>query len=90
MRKYTNNKLTKTICITLIFAMSTPVVFALPPDPDNAALLYYQAFLLYEQPDQSTTGLLKDFSQGKIDPSEKIIEYVQGCHTSLELAMVAS
>ena len=90
MRKYTNNKLTKTICITLIFAMSTPLVFAYPPDPDNAALLYYQAFLLYEQPDESTKSLLKDLSQGKIDPNEKIIEYVEGCHTALELAMVAS
>ena len=90
MRKYTNNKLIKAICITLILAMSTPLVFAYPPDPDNAALLYYQAFLLYEQPDDSTRGLLKDLSQGKIDPNEKIIEYVEGCHTSLELAMVAS
>lgn len=70
--------------------MSTPLVFAYPPDPDNAALLYYQAFLLYEQPDESTKSLLKDLSQGKIDPNEKIIEYVEGCHTALELAMVAS
>ena len=90
MRKYTNNKLIKAICITLILAMSTPSVFALPPDPDNAALLYYQAFLLYEQPDDSTRGLLKDLSQGNMEPNEKIIEYVEGCHTSLELAMVAS
>ncbi len=90
MRKYTNNKLIKAICITLILAMSTPLVFALPPDPDNAALVYYQAFLLYEQPDQTTKGLLKDLSQGKIDPNEKIIEYVEGCHTALELTMVAS
>jgi len=90
MRKYTNNKLTKAIFITLILAMSTPLVFALPPDPDNAALLYYQALLLYEQPDDSTRDLLKDLSHGKIDPNEKIIKYVEGCHTSLELAMVAS
>ena len=90
MRKYTNNNLIKAICITLILAMSTPLVFAYPPDPDNAALLYYQAFLLYEQPDESTKSLLKDLSQGKIDPNEKIIEYVEGCHTALELAMVAS
>lgn len=90
MRTYKNNKLTKYILITLILAVSTPLGFALPPDPDNAALLYYQAFLLYEQPDDSTRGLLKDLSQGKIDPNEKIIEYVEGCHTALELAMIAS
>jgi hypothetical protein len=40
--------------------MSTPLVFALPPDPDNAALLYYQAFLLYPQADDSTRDLLRD------------------------------
>ena len=90
MRKYTNNKLTNAICITLILAISGPSAFALPPDPDNAALLYYQAFLLYPQADDTTRGLLTKLSQGKIDPNEKIIEYVEGCHTSLELAMVAS
>ena len=90
MSKSKNNKLTKAICITLMLAISGPSVFALPPDPDNAALLYYQAFLLYEQPDDSTRDLLKDLSQGNMEPNEKIIEYVEGCHTSLELAMVAS
>ncbi|MHC4655578.1 MAG: hypothetical protein ACYS91_11265 [Planctomycetota bacterium] len=90
MRKYTNNKLTKAICITLISAMSTPLVFALPPDPDNAALLYYQAFLLYPQADDSTRDLLRDLSQGKIDPNERITKYVESCQASLELAMVAS
>ncbi|MHC4309556.1 MAG: hypothetical protein ACYSSN_06400 [Planctomycetota bacterium] len=90
MRKYTNNRLTKLICFILISAMSIPPAFALPPDPDNAALLYYQAFLLYEQPDDSTRDLLKGLSEGKIEPGEKIIKYVEGCHTSLELAMVGS
>jgi hypothetical protein len=90
MRKYINTKLIKAVYITLLLAVSAAPVFALPPDPDNAALVYYQAFLLYEQPDQNTRGLLRDLAQGKIDPNEKIIEYVQGCHTSLELAMIAS
>ena len=90
MKKHINTRLIKAVCITLLLAVSTTSVFALPPDPDNAALVYYQAFLLYEQPDQATSGLLKDLAQGKIEPSEKIIEYVQGCNTSLELAMIAS
>ena len=90
MRKYINTRLIKAVCITLLLAVSGTSAFALPPDPDNAALVYYQAFLLYEQPDQTTRGLLKDLSQGNMEPNEKIIEYVEGCHTSLELAMVAS
>ncbi len=90
MTTYKNNKLTKSILIILILAVSTPPVFALPPDPDNAALLYYQAFLLYPQADDTTRDLLRDLSQGKIDPNERITRYVESCHTSLELAMVAS
>lgn len=90
MRKYTNNKLTMAIYITLMLAISCPSVFALPPDPDNAALLYYQAFLLYPQADDTTRDLLRNLSQGKIDPNDKITEYVESCHASLELAMVAS
>jgi len=90
MKKYTNNKLTKAVCITLILAILGPLAFALPPDPDNAALLYYQAFLLYPQADDSTRDLLKEFSQGKMEPNETIIEYIESCHTSLELAMEAS
>ena len=90
MRTYKNNKLTTVIFITLILAVSTPQVFALPPDPDNAALLYYQAFLLYPQADDTTRDLLRNLSQGKIDPNDKITEYVESCHASLELAMVAS
>jgi hypothetical protein len=90
MRTYKNNKLTKVIFITLILAVSTPLVFALPPDPDNAALLYYQAFLLYPQADDATRDLLRNLSQGKIDPNDKITEYVESCHASLDLAMVAS
>lgn len=90
MGKYTNNKLTKAICITLILAISAPLGFALPPDPDNAALLYYQAFLLYPQADDTTRDLLRNLSQGNIDPNDKIIEYVESCHACLELAMVAS
>jgi hypothetical protein len=62
----------------------------LPPDPDNAALLYYQAFLLYPQADDDTRGMLRDLSRGNIEPNEEIVEYVESCHASLELAMVAS
>jgi hypothetical protein len=90
MRKYKNNKLTKTICITLMLAISGPSAFALPPDPDNAALLYYQAFLLYPQADDTARDLVRDLSQGKIDPNDKITRYVESCHASLELAIVAS
>lgn len=53
---------------------------------ENAALLYYQAFLLYEKPDATMEQMLADFRAGKIGANEtirthlgknrRVIEYV--------------
>ncbi len=53
---------------------------------ENAALLYYQAFLLYEKPDATMEQMLDDFRAGKIGANEtirthlgknrRVIEYV--------------
>ena len=41
--------------------------FSLPPDPDNAALLYYQAFLLRPEPDDVVKWLLQDASVDQLN-----------------------
>jgi len=51
---------------------------ALPADPDNAALLYYQAFLLLPQCDSKTIALLEKVTYGR-DPNDTIRAYVEGC-----------
>jgi len=45
------------------------------PDPDNAALLYYQAFLLRPQPDDATYRLLDAVLRGA-EPDENLREYL--------------
>jgi len=90
MEKTGKTRLTWAVCVGLTVLVSTCSVSAYPPDPDNAALLYYQAFLLYQQPDDNTADALKELSQGNIEPNEKISEYIESCHAAIELALVAS
>jgi len=60
--------------------------FALPPDPDNAALLYYQAFCVYEKPDDSMKDMVGDLAKGKIEPNPTITKYIEGCRPAIKLA----
>jgi hypothetical protein len=45
--------------------------------PDNAALLYYQAFLLYEKPDETTSKMLDEFRSGKIKANKEIEQHIE-------------
>jgi hypothetical protein len=47
----------------------------LPPDPDNAALLYYQAFLLRPEPDFDTSQSINEVL-GSGDANEKVRKYL--------------
>jgi hypothetical protein len=77
-------------CIGVVLLIAVSAAFAYPPDPDNAAMLYYQAFLLDEQPDEATSQLLDDFVKGTIGPSDKIKEYVQSCRSTINYALMAT
>jgi len=90
MTTYKNNKLTKVIFITLILAVSNPPVFALPPDPDNAALLYYQAFLLCETPEDSLAQMITDYRKDKIESNEQIVEHIEKNRIAIEFAVKAA
>ena len=68
MRTVKANKLIRAVCAGLILFVSTPAGFAYPPD--NAAVLYYRAFLLYET-DPSMRKMLSEFSRGKIKLDER-------------------
>lgn len=83
------NNRTELICyiwIGFIMLMPQSSVFALPPDPDNAALLYYQAFCVYEKPDDSMKDMVGDLAKGKIEPNPTITKYIEGCRPAIKLA----
>jgi hypothetical protein len=62
---------------------------ALPADPDNAALLYYQAFLLLPKCDFRTEVLLQQVTYGR-DPNDTIRAYVEGCGDAIRCAEKAA
>ncbi|MHC4362409.1 MAG: hypothetical protein ACYSTZ_06245 [Planctomycetota bacterium] len=82
-------KLICCLCIGFIMLILQSAAFALPPDPDNAALLYYQAFCVYEKPDDSMKDMVGDLAKGKIEPNPTITKYVEGCRPAIKLAASA-
>ncbi len=59
-------------CTTAFFLMMS---FAYAYPPDNAAVLYYKAAMLYE-PDAKISNMLSDLRSGRIEPNEAIRKYV--------------
>jgi len=63
----------KILLLTVIVTLSTSCVHAYPPD--NAAVLYYRAFMLYEAED-GIKSALDDYRQGRIGRTEEIERYL--------------
>lgn len=88
MKSINRNNLTKIICIILVMFISAPAVFA--DTPDNAALIYYQAFLLYEKPDETMSKMLADFHDGKIGANEVIGQYIEENRKVIDFIVTAA
>jgi hypothetical protein len=88
--KLTITKSAYAICLAFYTAMApSPCCAKLPPDPDNAALLYYQAFLLSPKPDPLIQASLDRMSYGG-EVDKQVQEYVQRCRDTIRYAEKAS
>ncbi|OHB67687.1 MAG: hypothetical protein A2Y77_04825 [Planctomycetes bacterium RBG_13_62_9] len=66
-------------------------VAAYPPDPDNAALLYYQAFLLCPQTDdRAMMDKVFEVASGRVAPDDQVKEYVKSCRDAIDCAVAAT
>jgi hypothetical protein len=90
MKTIMKKKLTTTVCITFMMLILSSSVFAYPPDPDNAALVYYQAYITYEKSDDTMEDMVTDLSKGKIEPNERIRKYIENCRSAIDSAVAAS
>ena len=84
------NKNNKTMTVTfavLVLLVSATSAFAYPPD--NAAVLYYKAFMLYEPPD-NIGNMLWDYWKGKIKSNEKIEECLKKNRRIIDMVLDAS
>jgi len=88
---YSGKKAICYICVILFLWTLGVKAVTLPPDPDNAALLYYQAFLLRPEPDADTSASIDEVIRGG-DPDEKLREYLnlRDCRKTIEFAEAAS
>jgi hypothetical protein len=73
----------------LAIAWTASPAQALPPDPNNAALLYYQAFLMLPQGQDQVRAVLEDLPYG-VEPNDQVREYLRQCQPAFDLAVAAS
>jgi hypothetical protein len=62
---------------------------AVPPNPDNAALLYYQAFLLRPEPDMAMTSKLDKVYRG-VESDRQVRAYLGHCLPMIQMVELAS
>jgi len=88
---YDTRKAIYSICVILALWPIGVHAATLPPDPDNAALLYYQAFLLRPEPDADTSASI-DKVIGGSEPDEQLREYLNlpDCRDTIEFAEAAA
>ncbi|MFC1792833.1 hypothetical protein ACFL3Q_04530 [Planctomycetota bacterium] len=88
---YSSKKAICSICVILALWTLGAHAATLPPDPDNAALLYYQAFLLRPEPDEDTYWSIDEVVSGG-EPDEKLIEYLnlRDCRKTIEFTEAAA
>ncbi len=90
MKTVITKKLIKFTVVTLTLLILTSPILAYPPDPDNAALLYYQAYISYEKADDTMEDMVADLARGNIEPNERIKKYIESCRTAIDLATAAT
>jgi len=85
--KTNKSKKVRTVTFVLVLLVSALSAFAYPPD--NAAVLYYKAFTLYESPD-NIGNMLWDYWKGKIESNEKIEECLKKNRRIIDMVLDAS
>ncbi len=78
------------VLIACIVSLLAPVMTTQAGPTENAALLYYQAFLLYEKPDATMEQMLADYRAGKIASNETIRTHIEKNRRVIEYIVKAA
>lgn len=81
--------LIKILFLTLALTFIASPVLAIPPDPDNAALLYYQGFLTLAQLNDVARDRIGRVALGEMEPDDKVREDIVKCSGAIEFAEAA-
>lgn len=85
-----NNSFAATVFITLAVIIVASPVLAIPPDPDNAALLYYQGFLTLAQLSDEARDHIGDVARGETPPDNQVREDIGKCAGAIAFAEAAA
>ncbi|MFH1719103.1 MAG: hypothetical protein ABIF19_17245 [Planctomycetota bacterium] len=75
---------------SLMVALLASPVSAYPPDPDNAALLYYQGFLALAQLDEGARDRIANVAKGEAVPDDKVRADLSNCSGAIDFAEAAA
>jgi hypothetical protein len=87
-----DEKIYKKIVVLFIFVLVWTMQISaksLPSDPNNAALLYYQALLLKPEQDTETFELIRGILDGD-EPNDSIREYLKSCNEMFKIIEAAT
>ncbi len=86
----TLHTLKRRVVTSTVVALLWAGVTSAAAQTDNAALLYYQACLLYEKPDETMTNILVDFRKGQIPANQAIRDHVEKNRRVIDFAVKAA
>ena len=86
--KSTKQKSLILTCIAVMLLTSISPAGAYPPD--NAAVLYYKAFLILQEPSEEVQKMMDDMRAGKIKPNDEIRKYLQDNRHAIEFVETAA
>jgi GrpB-like predicted nucleotidyltransferase (UPF0157 family) len=78
----------KGVLIGVVLLVSAGQAFAYPPD--NAAVLYYKAFMLKEEPNDALGKILAAVGKGEAKPDDQVRRYVERNRRVIKYAVAAA
>jgi len=86
MKRIRKSPFTAIILAGLLLTMISSPVQALPPDPDNAALLYYQGFLSLPELSKEAIDHIADVARCEIKPDDQVRKDISKCNGAIHFA----
>ncbi len=86
----TINKKKMTIAVCLVLTLLIPTGSVLAESTDNAALLYYQAFMLYQQPNDDMLKMLLDVALAQTAPNTQVKQFINSSRYTIDLTTTAA
>ena len=90
MKRIRNSSIAAIMLAGLLLAMAASPAPALPPDPDNAALLYYQGFLSLPQLSEEARDHLSNVARGKVAPDDQVRQDISKSTGAIHFAEAAA